>query len=159
MVLELVPRLCLLNHSDSGSFLVGHALLNQDGCQREGGGKTRGVSFCPFRISSRWWWLISSVFLTRLFCRKVTHANSYNTVVPGRDEWFQSVFPLTQESRDQAVSSFDKQGQNNLTGRLNQQSQTLVLGTSFVEDNLPPTREWGGWFQDAPLLCISRVLY
>ena len=124
MVMELVPWLSLVNHSDSGSFLVGHALLNQDGCRREGGGKTRGVSFCPFRISSGWWWLISSVFLTRLSCRKVTHANSYNTMVPGQDEWLQSVSP-TQESQDQAVSSFDKQGQNNLAGRLNQQSQTF----------------------------------
>ena len=95
MVMELVPRLSLVNHSDSGSFLVGHALLNQDGYRREGGGKTRGVSFCPFRISSGWWWLISSVFLTRFSCRKVTHANSYNTMVPGQDEWLQSVSPNT----------------------------------------------------------------
>ena len=36
-----------------------------------------------------------------------------------------SLFPLTQESQDQAVSSFDKQSQNNLAGRLNQQSQTF----------------------------------
>ena len=45
-------------------------------------------------------------------------------MVPGQDEWLQSVSP-TQESQDQAVSSFDKQGQNNLAGRLNQQSQTF----------------------------------
>ena len=30
-----------------------------------------------------------------------------------------SLFSLTQESQDQAVSSFDKQDQNNLAGRLN----------------------------------------
>ena len=33
MVMGLVSGLFLANHSDSGSFLVAHALLNQDGCQ------------------------------------------------------------------------------------------------------------------------------
>ena len=33
MVMGLVSWLCLANHSDSGSFLVAHALLNQDGFQ------------------------------------------------------------------------------------------------------------------------------
>ena len=36
MVMELVSRLSLPNHSDSESFLVVHALLSQDGCQQEG---------------------------------------------------------------------------------------------------------------------------
>ena len=36
MVMGLVSRLCLSNHSDSGSFLVGHTLLSQDGSQWEG---------------------------------------------------------------------------------------------------------------------------
>ena len=36
MVKGLVSELSLTNHSDSGSFLVAHALLRQDGCQREG---------------------------------------------------------------------------------------------------------------------------
>ena len=35
-VMGLVSRLSLANHSDSESFLMVHALLNQDGCQREG---------------------------------------------------------------------------------------------------------------------------
>ena len=35
MVMGLVSRLCLSNHSDSGSFLVEHTLLSQDGCQWE----------------------------------------------------------------------------------------------------------------------------
>jgi len=34
MVMGLVSRLPLANHSDSESFLVVHALLSQDGCQR-----------------------------------------------------------------------------------------------------------------------------
>ena len=36
MVMGLVSGLSLANHSDSKSFLVVHALFNQDGCQREG---------------------------------------------------------------------------------------------------------------------------
>ena len=36
MVMGLVSRLSLANHSDSESFLVVRALLSQDGCQREG---------------------------------------------------------------------------------------------------------------------------
>ena len=48
-----------------------------------GGGWTRGVSFWPFMNYSRWWWLISSVFLTRTSCRKTTHANRYYGAWPG----------------------------------------------------------------------------
>ena len=36
MVMGLVSRLSLANHSDSESFLVVNALFSQDGCQREG---------------------------------------------------------------------------------------------------------------------------
>ena len=32
----LVSGLSLANHSDSESFLMVHALISQDGCQREG---------------------------------------------------------------------------------------------------------------------------
>ena len=35
MVMGLVSRFSLTTHSDSGSFLVIHPLLSQDGCQRE----------------------------------------------------------------------------------------------------------------------------
>ena len=35
-VMGLVSGLPLANHSDSGSFLVVHALLSQDGYQQEG---------------------------------------------------------------------------------------------------------------------------
>ena len=36
MVMALVSRLSLANHSDSESFLVVHAFFSQGGCQREG---------------------------------------------------------------------------------------------------------------------------
>ena len=59
-----------------------------------GGGRTCGVSFWPFLNSSGWWWLISSMVLTRTSCRKTTHANGYYGAWPG---WAVSVsvLPLT----------------------------------------------------------------
>ena len=60
-----------------------------------GGCRTCGVSFWPFPRSSGWWWLISSMFLTRTSCCKTTHANGYYGDWPG---WAVSVgvLPLTQ---------------------------------------------------------------
>ena len=40
---------------------------------------------------SRWWWLISSVFLTRTSCPKTTHANGYYGACSG---WAVSVSVL-----------------------------------------------------------------
>ena len=51
MVMGLVFRLSLANHSDSESFLVVRALFSQDGCQREGFWEVvRGV-VSPFDLS------------------------------------------------------------------------------------------------------------
>ena len=36
MVMGLVSRFSLANHSDAGSFLVVHTLFSQDGCEQEG---------------------------------------------------------------------------------------------------------------------------
>ena len=77
--------------------LPGGACLVQPRWMQErilGGGQTCGVSFWPFPNSSGWWWLISSVFLTRTSCCKITHANSYYGAWPG---WAVSVnmLPLT----------------------------------------------------------------
>ena len=59
-----------------------------------GGGQAWGVSFWPFSNSSSWWWLVSSMFLTRTSCHKTTHANGYYSVWP---QWVVSVsvLPLT----------------------------------------------------------------
>ena len=51
MVMGLVSRLSLANHSDSESFLVGHALFSQDGCQREGFWEVVGSVVSPFDLS------------------------------------------------------------------------------------------------------------
>ena len=48
MVIGLVSRLSLANHSDSESFLVGHTSLSQDGCQREGFREVTGHMVSPF---------------------------------------------------------------------------------------------------------------
>ena len=59
-----------------------------------GGGRTCGVSFWPFLNSSCWWWLISSMFLTRTSCHKATHADGSRGAWRG---WAVSVsvLPLT----------------------------------------------------------------
>ena len=59
-----------------------------------GSGKTHGVSFWPLLNSPCWWWLLSSLFLTRTSCHKITHKNGYHRAWPG---WAVpvSVLPLT----------------------------------------------------------------
>ena len=81
MVMGLVSRWSLANHSNS--VFLGGARMAQPRWMLArgilGSGQTRGVSFRPFPNSSGWWWLISSVFLTRISCSKTTHANGYQT--------------------------------------------------------------------------------
>ena len=100
--------LCHMGYGDGISFLVvfsqsfwlrvlpGGARLVQPRWLPErrilGGGWTRGVTFWPFLNSTGWWWLISSVFLIRISCRKITHANSYYGAWPG---WAVSVSVLS----------------------------------------------------------------
>ena len=51
----LVSRLSLASHSDSGFFLVAHALLSQDGCQRKGFWEVVGHLLLTF---SELFWLV-----------------------------------------------------------------------------------------------------
>ena len=55
MVMGLVSRLSLANHSDSESFLVVHALFSQDGCQREGFWVVVGQVVSPFTFPELFW--------------------------------------------------------------------------------------------------------
>ena len=55
------------------------------------GGQRCGITFWPFLNSPGWWWLISSLFLTRASCPKATHANGYYGAWPG---WVVSVSML-----------------------------------------------------------------
>ena len=50
MVMGLVSGWSLTNHSNSESFLVAHALLSQDGCQREGFWEVVGQVMSPFDL-------------------------------------------------------------------------------------------------------------
>ena len=85
MGMGLVSGLSLANHSDSGSFLVVRATSQPRWIPVRRifweVGRTCGLvsplSFWPFPYSSGWWWLVSSVFLTRISCPKITHANCY----------------------------------------------------------------------------------
>ena len=51
IVMGLVSGLSLANHSDSESFLVTHALLSQDGCQRGGFWEMEGHVASPLALS------------------------------------------------------------------------------------------------------------
>ena len=51
MVMGLVSRWSLANHSNSGSFLMAHASLGQDGCWREGFWEVDRHSVSPFDLS------------------------------------------------------------------------------------------------------------
>ena len=54
MMMRLVSGLSLAHRSDSGgsgSFLVVHTLLSQDGCQRKGFWEVVGHVACPFELS------------------------------------------------------------------------------------------------------------
>ena len=67
------------------------------------------VSFLHFPDSSGWWWLISSVFLTRTSCCKLTHANGFYGAWSG---WAVSVdeLPLTApEKNNQKVQELYKE--------------------------------------------------
>ena len=94
MVMGLVSRFSLANHSDSESFLVVHALFSQDGCQREGCWEVVGHVVSPFDLSRTLLvrWLISSVFLSRTSCGKTTHVNGCYGAWPG---WAVSVSILS----------------------------------------------------------------
>ena len=86
MVMGLVSRWSLANHSNSESFLVAHCIAQPRWMLARGilgSGRTCGVSFRPFRNSSGWWWLISSSSLIRISCHKTTHANGYYGTWPG----------------------------------------------------------------------------
>ena len=68
-------------------------------------GRTYGLaspfSFWPFPDSSDWWWLVSSAFLTRTSCRKITQMVA---VVPGQGGRIQSVVPLTWPCKDLCIN-------------------------------------------------------
>ena len=88
MVMGLVSRLSIANHSDSESFLVVHALFSQDGCQREGLPKVVGHTVCPFHLSRTL--PVGGGFLVRCFLPGppvVRQLIQVVTRVPGQGGW------------------------------------------------------------------------
>ena len=94
MMMELVSRLSLANHSDSESFLVVHTLFSQDGCQR-GFWEVVGQVVSPFDFSQTL--LVHGGLL--VLCSLpgppvVKQLMQMVAMVPGQGGWFQSVcFP------------------------------------------------------------------
>ena len=72
----LVSGLSLTNRYDSRVLPGGTCIVQPRWMPTRrilGGGRTRGISFWPFPNFSDWWWLVSSMFLTRTSCHKITH--------------------------------------------------------------------------------------
>ena len=82
----------LADHSDPASFLMAPSAVSQHGFQRGGFWEDTWAGIFSllwtFPDSSGWWWLVSSVFLTRTSCCEMTHANGYCGSWPG---WVVSV--------------------------------------------------------------------
>ena len=93
MVMGLVSRLFLANHSDSESFLVVHALFSQDGCQRGGFWEVVGHVVSPFDLSRTCGGgLLVLCSLPKL--PVIIELMQMVTMVPGQGGQFQSVcFP------------------------------------------------------------------
>ena len=92
MVMGLVSRLSLANHSDSESFLEADALLNRDGCQREGFWEVVGHTVSPFDLSQTL--LVGGGLLVPcsvLGPPVIKQPMQMGTIVPGQGGWFQSV--------------------------------------------------------------------
>ena len=97
MVLGWVSRFFSVSHSDSGSFLVVHALFSQNGCQREGFWEVVGHVLSPFDLSQILpvgGGLLVACSLTRTSCCEITHTDGYYGTWP---VWVLSVSvpPLT----------------------------------------------------------------
>ena len=102
MMMGLVSRLSLTNHSDSGSFLVVHTLLSQDRFQKGGFwevGRTCGISFGTFLNFVVGGGLL--VLCSLPGSPTVKYSNGYSnvksqmvTMVRGQGGQFQCVFPL-----------------------------------------------------------------
>ena len=134
MVMGLVSRLSLVNHlTQSPSWWCTPCSNKMDAREKDSGRcRTWGVCFWPFLNSSGWWWLISSVFLTRTSCHKTTHANGYYGAWPGCMVSVR-VLPLTKIctwfSLDFALSLYLEEDINLITFKSTTSFSLLVLTT------------------------------
>ena len=141
----------------------GAASFSQGGRQQEGFWEVVGHVASPFDLSG-WWWLISSVFLTRTSCCKTTHANGYYgdwagwavsiSVLPLTQWLLEDPFKRTVHLKDSWNSPHQNKFKSQLTLSLMEAGQTLskdsaerwrifekeaCLGMSLPGDQLP---EW-----------------
>ena len=95
MVMGLVSRWSLANHSNSESFLVAHASLSQDECYREGFRKVDGHAVSPLDLSRTLPVGGGLLFPYSLSgCPVIKQLMQMVTMVPGQGGLFQSVcFP------------------------------------------------------------------
>ena len=95
MVMGLVSGWSLANHCNSESFLVAHASLSQDGCQREGFWEVDGHTGSPSDLSRTL--LVGGGLLVSYSlsgCPVIKQLMQMVTMVPVQGGWFQSVcFP------------------------------------------------------------------
>ena len=94
MVMGLVSRLSLANHSDSESFLVAYTSISQDGCQREGFWEVVRYVVSPFDLSLTL--LVGGGLLVPCFLPGPPVAKQLMqivTMVPGQGGWFQCASP------------------------------------------------------------------
>ena len=90
-----------------------------------GGGRMCGVSLWPFPNSSSWWWLVSSMFLTRTSCLKITHTNGYYGAWSG---WVVSVSVFLLTGWAKGLSLGWQRGQSLLLSKVH---KGMVRGSSF----------------------------
>ena len=95
MVMGLVSRLSLANHSDSGTFLVAHTLLSQDGQQRGGFWEVVGHVVSPFDLSRILPVGGGLLVPCSLLGPPAIKLMQMVSMVLGQSGQFQSVFPLT----------------------------------------------------------------
>ena len=87
----LISGLSLANHSDSESFLVVHALIGQDGCQRGGFWEVVGQVVSPFDLSQTL--LVGGGLLVSCSLPGppvLKQLMQIVAIVPGQGRWFQS---------------------------------------------------------------------
>ena len=94
VVMGLVSGLSLADHPDSGSFLVApHHSAKMDASKEDSGRLVGHVDWhllSPFNLSlfltssSSWWWLGSSIFLTKISYPETIHAHGSRGARPGR---------------------------------------------------------------------------
>ena len=135
IVMGLVSRLCLVNHSDSGTFLLVYSLHSQEEFQWGGFWEAIGymASFWPFPNSSGWWWLVSSMFPAGISICKVTHADGYYYGV--WTGWVVSVsFPITEQPTWYQIQSLPHKLYKNKCSRADRMSGMLIVSQVWCSE-------------------------